>query len=98
MLTRSLHGSILKVPKNIKTLLRLTPQITMRPGPYRMPGLEQRQALHQIKQTEITQILDGWAPEAPAAPKPTPAKPAAGGAAPVPTPAASSTSTLYPVV
>jgi hypothetical protein len=63
-----------------------------------MPGLEQRQALHQIKQTEITQILDGWAPEAPAAPKPTSAKPAAGGAAPVPTPAASSTSTLYPVV
>jgi hypothetical protein len=67
-----------------------------------MPGLEQRQALHQIKQTEINQILDGWAPEALATPKPTPAKPAARGTAPASTsgatPAPTPASTLYPVV
>jgi hypothetical protein len=62
MITRSVHGSLLRLPQNVINELNLKPQQTSRPGEYRMPGLDRRKDAHAAKQNEIKQILNGWVP------------------------------------
>jgi hypothetical protein len=79
MITRSVHGSLLRLPQKAINELNLKPQQTSRPGEYRMPGLDRRKDAHVAKQNEIKQILNGWVPtgttptaepEAPPTPEP----------------------------
>jgi hypothetical protein len=62
MITRSVHGSLLRLPQNVVNDLNLRPQQTSQPGEYRMPGLDRRKEAHTVKQNEIQQILNGWVP------------------------------------
>jgi hypothetical protein len=62
MITRSVHGSLLRLPQNVVNDLNIRPQQTSRPGEYRMPGLDRRKDAHVAKQNEIKQILNGWVP------------------------------------
>lgn len=75
MITRSVHGSLLRLPQNVVNDLNIRPQQTSRPGEYRMPGLDRRKDAHVAKQNEIKQILNGWVPTGTtptAEPEPTP--------------------------